>query len=146
MSDIVQYETRGRIAVITLNRPEARNAVNGDVALLKQAVLHDPLTAAVCDPIEVWQMVDEMLVAQAKWLPQYKQAIPEAKRRLADAKRKGEYRGTWKWNGAARLHTKTVAEMKKKAAESRRLAAAADKAAEQRAKDAAAARKKRKAN
>ena len=133
-------------ASINVQRMSVRAAVNGDVALLKQAVLHDPLTAAVCDPIEVWQMVDEMLVAQAKWLPQYKQAIPEAKRRLADAKRKGEYRGTWKWNGAARLHTKTVAEMKKKAAESRRLAAAADKAAEQRAKDAAAARKKRKAN
>ncbi len=32
MSDIVQYETRGRVAIITLNRPEARNAVNGDVA------------------------------------------------------------------------------------------------------------------
>ncbi|MEO6156473.1 MAG: crotonase/enoyl-CoA hydratase family protein [Ilumatobacteraceae bacterium] len=32
MSDIVQYETRGRVALITLNRPEARNAVNGDVA------------------------------------------------------------------------------------------------------------------
>jgi len=32
MSDIVLYETRGRVAIITLNRPEARNAVNGDVA------------------------------------------------------------------------------------------------------------------
>ena len=32
MSEIVQYEVRGRIALITLNRPEARNAVNGDVA------------------------------------------------------------------------------------------------------------------
>jgi enoyl-CoA hydratase len=32
MSDIVQYETRGRVAILTLNRPEARNAVNGDVA------------------------------------------------------------------------------------------------------------------
>jgi enoyl-CoA hydratase len=32
MSEIVQYETRGRVAIITLNRPEARNAVNGDVA------------------------------------------------------------------------------------------------------------------
>ena len=32
MSDIVQYEVRGRVALITLNRPEARNAVNGDVA------------------------------------------------------------------------------------------------------------------
>ena len=32
MSDIVKYEVHGRIALITLNRPEARNAVNGDVA------------------------------------------------------------------------------------------------------------------
>ena len=32
MSEIVQYEARGRVAVITLNRPEARNAVNADVA------------------------------------------------------------------------------------------------------------------
>ena len=32
MSEIVQYEVQGRIALITLNRPEARNAVNGDVA------------------------------------------------------------------------------------------------------------------
>ncbi len=33
MPDIVEYETRGHVAIITLNRPEARNAVNGDVAL-----------------------------------------------------------------------------------------------------------------
>ena len=32
MSDIVTYEARGRVALITLNRPDARNAVNGDVA------------------------------------------------------------------------------------------------------------------
>ena len=32
MADIVEYRTDGRVAVITLNRPEARNAVNGDVA------------------------------------------------------------------------------------------------------------------
>ena len=32
MSDIVQYEVHGRVGVITLNRPDARNAVNGDVA------------------------------------------------------------------------------------------------------------------
>jgi enoyl-CoA hydratase len=49
MSDIVQYETRGRVAVITLNRPEARNAVNGDVANGLEAAI-DQLEA---DP-EVW--------------------------------------------------------------------------------------------
>lgn len=32
MSEIVTFEARGRIGLITLNRPEARNAVNGDVA------------------------------------------------------------------------------------------------------------------
>jgi enoyl-CoA hydratase len=32
MSEAVQYSSAGRIAVITLNRPEARNAVNVDVA------------------------------------------------------------------------------------------------------------------
>ncbi|RLE22891.1 MAG: enoyl-CoA hydratase [Actinobacteria bacterium] len=32
MSEIVTYEVKGRVALITLNRPEARNAVNGEVA------------------------------------------------------------------------------------------------------------------
>jgi len=32
MPDIVTSEARDRVAIITLNRPEARNAVNGDVA------------------------------------------------------------------------------------------------------------------
>lgn len=32
MSDFVTFESRGRVAVITLNRPEARNAVNGELA------------------------------------------------------------------------------------------------------------------
>ena len=46
-------------------------AVSGNVTLLKQAMLHDPLVGAVCNPEEVWQMTDEMLAAQAQWLPQY---------------------------------------------------------------------------
>src|SRR4051812_46287897 len=29
---VVDYELNGHVAVITINRPEARNAVNGDVA------------------------------------------------------------------------------------------------------------------
>lgn len=32
MSDVVTFEARERVGIITLNRPEARNAVNGDVA------------------------------------------------------------------------------------------------------------------
>ena len=39
MADIVEYEARGRIALITLNRPEARNAVNGDVARAMEAAI-----------------------------------------------------------------------------------------------------------
>src|SRR5262245_5018984 len=39
MADIVEYEARGRIALITLNRPEARNAVNGDVANAMEAAI-----------------------------------------------------------------------------------------------------------
>ncbi|MCU1389708.1 MAG: putative enoyl-CoA hydratase, partial [Ilumatobacteraceae bacterium] len=49
MSDIVQYEAQGRVAVITLNRPDARNAISGEVALAMEAAL-DQLEA---DP-EVW--------------------------------------------------------------------------------------------
>ncbi len=64
-------------------------AVHGDVTLLKQAMLHDPLVGAVCNPIEVWQMTDEMLVAQAEWLPQYADEIPLAKARLAQAEADG---------------------------------------------------------
>jgi enoyl-CoA hydratase/carnithine racemase len=49
MSDIVQYAVEGHVALITLNRPEARNAVNGDVAAGLEAAI-DQLEG---DP-EVW--------------------------------------------------------------------------------------------
>jgi len=49
MSDVVLYEARGRIGLITLNRPEARNAVNGDVAAGIEAAI-DQLE----DDPEVW--------------------------------------------------------------------------------------------
>jgi alpha-galactosidase len=97
-----------------------RAAVEGDVTLLKQAMMHDPLTAAVCNTEEIWQMTDEMLVAQSRWLPQYTDEIPAARKRLARHKRNGTYLGTKKWKGAARLHTKTVSEMKKHANPRRR--------------------------
>jgi len=132
-------------ASVHVQRMAVHAAVAGDVTLLKQAVLHDPLVGAVCTPPEVWQMVDEMLVAQARWLPQYRRAVPAAKKRLAEAERKGEYYGTKTWQGAARLKVKTVAQMCRRTARARRQAAAADKAADQRAAEprAAGARKGR---
>ncbi len=88
-------------------------AVHGDATLLKQAMLHDPLVGAVCNPEEVWQMADEMLAAQAQWLPQYAREIPKAKERLAEHERKGTRVRLVKTEGAARLHTKTVEEIAK---------------------------------
>ena len=102
-------------------------AVHGDVTLLKQAMLHDPLVGAVCNPEEVWQMTDEMLVAQAEWLPQYAGRIAPARQRLDDAAANGTRVKLVQTEGAARVHTKTVAEMETRAAEARANAQAADK-------------------
>lgn len=131
------------MASINVQRMAVKAAVEGDLTLLKQAMLHDPLTGAVLNPPEIWQMTDEMLVAQARWLPQYKHEIPKAKTRLAAARRKGEYYGTKTWKGAARLHTKTVAEMRRQAEKARAQAAAADKAEAQRARDAEAGKSRK---
>ncbi|MBS3820634.1 MAG: alpha-galactosidase [Planctomycetes bacterium] len=113
---------------IQVQRMSVEAAIAGDVELLKQAVMMDPLTGAVCNPIEIDQMVDEMLVAQAQWLPQYADEIPAAKKRLAAAKRKGQYCGTKKGKGAARKKTRTVSQMQRNAEQHRKQAAAADKA------------------
>ncbi len=67
---------------ISVQRLGVMAAVRGDATLLKQAMLLDPLVGAVCNPPEVWRMADEMLVVQAKWLPQYAGEITAAKRRL----------------------------------------------------------------
>jgi alpha-galactosidase len=103
-------------------------AVKGDVNLLKLAMLHDPLVGAVCNPEEVWQMTDEMLIAQAQWLPQYAHEIPLAMARLEAAERNGTRVKIVETQGVARLHTKTVEEKARDAAEARVNAAAADKA------------------
>ncbi|MEM7041844.1 MAG: alpha-glucosidase/alpha-galactosidase [Pseudomonadota bacterium] len=94
-------------ASIDVQRMAVRAALDGDVELLKQAVLHDPLVGAVCSPDEVWQMVDEMLVAGAEWLPQYADEIEPAKARLS----KGTV-STRDWRGAARLDVKSVDELR----------------------------------
>ena len=85
------------LASINVQRMSVHAAMTGDVDLLKLAVLHDPLVGAICTPEEVWQMVDEMLVAQARWLPQYADAVPAARERLARSTVK-----TREWAGAAR--------------------------------------------
>jgi alpha-galactosidase len=98
-------------ASIQVQRMAVEAAVHGDAPLLKQAMLHDPLTAAVCNPPEIWQMADEMLAAQARWLPQYRREIPKARKRLAVEKPLG----TIRTKGAARLKVRSVAEMKREA-------------------------------
>ncbi|MFP4107343.1 MAG: alpha-glucosidase/alpha-galactosidase [Phycisphaerae bacterium] len=120
-------------ASVSVQRLSVEAAVHGDLELLRQAMMMDPLTGAVLDPVEIEQMTDEMLVAQRQWLPQYEGEIDEAKKRLTRAKRRKEYKGTRKWQGAARLKTKTVKEMKKDAEGMRNRAMASDKAAADRA-------------
>jgi len=95
-------------ASISVQRLAVQAAVMGDIELLRQAMLMDPLVSAVCNPPEVWQMVDEMLVAQAQWLPQYKTAIKEAKARLT----KGPLIKTKDYKGAARKKIRTTREIR----------------------------------
>jgi alpha-galactosidase len=103
-------------------------AVHGDTTLLKQAMLHDPLVGAVCDPEEIWQLTDHMLVAQSEWLPQYANEIPKAKARLNAHERNGtRVKRMEGFEGTARLHTKTVEEMAAQREEGRANADAADK-------------------
>ena len=114
-------------ATVSVQRMSVLAAVSGDVTLLKQAMLHDPLVGAVCDPEEVWQLTDDMLVAQASWLPQFKKDIPLARKRLADAAANGTRVKLSKTEGAARLKVKSIAEMKRNSDEARANASAADK-------------------
>jgi alpha-galactosidase len=95
------------MASINVQRMSVHAAVTGDIDLLKLAVLHDPLVGAVSTPEEVWQMVDEMVVAQARWLPQYADAVPAAKERLAKSTVK-----TRDWAGAARRNVRSIDELR----------------------------------
>ncbi len=114
-------------ASVRVQEMSVEAAVRGDVTLLKQAMLHDPLVGAVCNPEEVWQMTDEMLVAQAQWLPQYAAEIPKAQARLEEAVRTGRRVKLVETRGAARLPTKTVEEMAADRAAAKANADAADK-------------------
>jgi alpha-galactosidase len=52
--------------IVEAARTDDRDAVH-------HAVLLDPLTAAACTLPQIHAMVDEMLAAQAQWLPQFNQ-------------------------------------------------------------------------
>ena len=93
---------------VWVQRLAVEAAVSGNAQLLKQAALMDPLTGAVCNPPEVWQMVDEMLIAQEKWLPQYTKAIAEAKAHLTKGNLIPTNEG---YRGAVRVREKTVEEI-----------------------------------
>ena len=93
---------------VNVQRMAVQAAVTGDFELLRLAVLHDPLVGAVCNPDEVWQMVDEMLVAEAEWLPQFAHAVPGARDRLASSRVP-----TKDFKGAARLAVRSVEELRK---------------------------------
>jgi alpha-galactosidase len=112
---------------ISVQRLSVEAAVRGDDKLLRQAMMMDPLVGAVCTPPEIWQMVDDMLVAGAQWLPQYPDAIAAAKKRIESGPRLPTRDG---YEGAARLKVKTVEEMRADRAAANRNAGEADKAVE----------------
>lgn len=95
-------------ASVSVQRLSVEAAVSGDDFLLRQAMMMDALTGAVLNPREIAQMTDEMLVAQAQWLPQYGPAVEAAKVRLASGDLLPTREG---YEGAARLHTRSVEEM-----------------------------------
>lgn len=111
---------------ISVQRLAVEAAVTGDDNLLRQAMMLDPLVGAVCNPKEIWQMVDELLVGLEEWLPQYTEAIAEAKVRLTT----GELLPTKDYRGAARLKVKTVEEMEMDREAANKNAGEADKAKE----------------
>lgn len=110
---------------VSVQRLSVRAAVSGDDTLLKQAMLLDPLTGAVCSPSEVWQLADDMLIAEEEWLPQYAKAIAAAKVRVKSEPRIPTKSG---YEGAVRLKVKTIDEMSLEAEKTRKLGSATDKA------------------
>ncbi|GAF11022.1 LOW QUALITY PROTEIN: alpha-galactosidase [Bacillus sp. JCM 19045] len=111
-------------ASIQVQRLAVNAAVKGDDQLLRQAFMMDRLTGAVCTPPEIWQLVDDLLIAQEKWLPQYENSIAAAKQRQETEPRIE----TRKTTGAAKFTPKTIDELKENRAEAVKNAQAADKA------------------
>lgn len=59
-------------ASISVQRLAVEAAVKGDGLLLRQAMMMDPLTGAVCDTPAIWEMTDKMVKANVRWLPQHR--------------------------------------------------------------------------
>lgn len=97
---------------VNVQRLSVEAAVHGNDYLLRQAMMLDPLTGAVLNPPEIWQLVDDMLVAGEKWLPQYGKAIAAAKER----RKSGDRIPTKDYNGAARKDVQSVEDLRKKKA------------------------------
>lgn len=116
---------------VSVQRLAVQAGVQGDEKLLRQAMLMDPLVGAVLTTPEIMQMTDELLVEEAQWLPQYDKAIEGAKTRLAEGRRQGTLIPTKVgYEGAARLKTKSVDEMRADRAAADKNAGATDKAKE----------------
>lgn len=109
---------------ISVQRLSVEATIRGDDKLLRQAMMLDPLVGAVCNPKEIWQMVDEMLAAHEPWLPQYSEAIAKAKNRLENE----PLIPTKQTNGAARLPVKSIEEMAANRDAMNQTVGAADKA------------------
>lgn len=112
---------------VSVQRLSVEAAVHGDDLLLRQAALLDPLTGAVCDTDEVWQMVDEMLIAQKQWLPQYARAIEEAETRWKAAEAAGALIPAKSYIGTTRHKTRTIEELSENAVEMRKMVSNAAK-------------------
>ena len=91
-------------ASVSVQRLAVEAAVSGDLELLKQAMMMDPLTGAACNPPEIWEMADRMVSALAPWLPQYASVIPTLPKSYSLARFEGN-------SGAARLKTRSVDEI-----------------------------------
>ena len=113
-----------------MQRLAVEAAVHGNADYLKQALLLDPLTGAVCTPPEVWQLADDLLIAEAPWLPQYADEVKAAKARRTQAARVGTRLPTREGNrGSARLEVRSLEQMRQTASEERARAGNTDKAA-----------------
>ena len=111
-----------------VQRLSVEAAVAGDRKLLVQAMMMDPLTGALLTTPEIDQMVDEYLIEEAEWLPQYAEEIEKAKVRMEQRKADGTFITKHRNDtGAAKIHEKTVEEMQAEAEERRKLAAKTDK-------------------